>query len=85
MERKLLTTDDLEAIEGISAEDKALINQELETQFGCDEGKECLATRGFLAQQFIDFGPDHKLREELDGIAAAFADGWNWCKEHGRE
>lgn len=83
MERKLLTSDELEALDGISLEDKALIEEAIGNLFDPDEPKACLALRGYLAREFLDSVPNDQLRKELDGDAASFVDGWDWCKEFG--
>jgi len=88
MVRKLLTAEALKALDGISAEDKELIEVEvIDEGGGRDEGQDIplrQAIRGFLTQQFLDFEPDEELRSSLDGDAAAFVDGWAWCNEHGQ-
>ena len=88
MERKLLTAEELKALDGISAEDKELIEVEvIDEGGGREEGTDTLlrqALRGFLAQHFLDIEPDEELRNSLDGDAAAFVDGWVWCSEHGQ-
>ena len=89
MERKLLTVEELVVLEGISAEDKVLIEAAVMDSGG--EQAESpntllrLAIRGYLAQEFLDENePDDQLRKELDGDAASFADGWAWHEEHGQ-
>lgn len=87
MARKLLTAEELVALDGISAEDKALIEACTAEHGGYREESpdttERKALRGFLAQEFLDSEPNESLREELGGDAAAFVDGWAWCQEHG--
>ena len=89
MERKLLTAEELAHLDDIIPHDKGLIEAVVNQHGGGSaESPDTVlrkAIRGCLAQQFLDLVPDGKLRNEASGDAAAFADGWEWCLEHGIE
>ena len=89
MERKLLTKGELGALDGIIPYDKGLIEVAVMEHAGktleSPDSQLRKAARGYLAQQFLDLVPDDKLRNEAGGDAASFADGWEWCLEHGIE
>ena len=86
---KLLTAEELAHLDGIIPHDKGLIKAVVAQHGGgCAESLDTQlrkGIRGFLSQQFLELVPDDHLRNEAGGIAAAFADGWLWCLEHGIE
>ena len=89
MERKLLTVEDLVGLDEISAEDKALIENQVTDAGGCaTEGPDTvlhMAIRGYLATTFTEVEPDAKDRADLGNTAASFSDGWTWCEMLGKK
>ena len=88
MERKLLTAAEIAGLDDIIPYDKGLIEEAVKEHGGgpaeSQDTQLRMALRGYLARLFLDLVPDDKLRNEADGTAASFADGWEWCIEHGQ-
>ena len=76
---KPMTKDELESQEGISPEDKLLIEEAIGQDIDGDEEhiKEN-ALRGYLVALWEELEPDAALREGLGLTAANWSDGWEY-------
>jgi len=77
------TNEELQAMDEILPQDKQLITNIVETGAGLDDNDiRVRAIRGYLVGTLLDCEVDDELREELEGMAASFSDGWTGALEN---
>jgi len=83
---KLMTKAELEAHDGLSPEDKDLVEKQVTEYGGGYKESPDLpvrqAIRGYLVKELDEMVVDDNLRGELSGDAACFADGWQAAMEY---
>ena len=81
---KPMTKDELESQEGISPEDKLLIEKAVgQHTDGDEEPIKQKAMRGYLVALWDELEPDADLRESLGMTGANWSDGWEYCLAYG--
>ena len=81
--QKPMTTEELIAHDGISPEDKALIEEEMGQHSDSTKGSARVnALRGYLVSLWEEMEPDDTLRRDLAGMAASWSDGWSYCLKY---
>lgn len=79
---KPMTADELQAHDGISPEDKKLIEENIGQLADSPDEPRCKAMRGWLAALWEEMEPDDELRRDADMMVASWSDGWNYCLEY---
>ncbi len=80
---KPMTEEELAAHDGISPEDKILIEAAVGQHFDSrDADSRVVSLRGFLVGQWEELEADDKLREDLPMMAASWSDGWSFCLKY---
>ena len=80
---KPLTQEELVMHDGISPEDKLLIEAEVGQHSNSSEGPDRVnALRGYLVGLWDEMEPDDKLRADLEMMAASWSDGWSYCLKY---
>lgn len=80
---KPMTKEQLAAHDGISPEDKELIEQTIDWVLGEDDDLQSRCLRAYLVALWEESEPDDQLRQEIGGDAASWLDGWSYGATYG--